>query len=95
MSGPSDPGRAGAGAWPRAGCAAEGSGILGVDTHPANRITTKGRSLLTQPRSAVAQAIGMSGYRTRARTAQPQIAFSNWLWTVAQSTSLRPDGEQS
>ena len=52
-------------------------------------VGTKGRSLLTQPMSAVAHAIGMSGYRTSARTAQPQVAFSNWLWTVAQSTPSR------
>ena len=52
-------------------------------------VGTKGRSLLTQPSSAVAQAIGMSGYRMKARTAQPQVAFSNWLWTVAQSTPSR------
>ena len=50
-------------------------------------VGTNGRSLLTQPMSAVPHAIGMSGQSTNASTTQPQSAFSNSFWTVAQSTS--------
>ena len=54
-----------------------------------SQVGTNGRSLLTQPISAVAQAIGISGYSTNASNAHAQIAFSNSSCTDAQSTSWR------
>ena len=52
-------------------------------------VGTNGRSMATQPRSAVAHAIGISGQRISARTAQPQVACSNSCWTECQSMPSR------
>ena len=53
-------------------------------------VGTDGRSLLTQPMSALAHAIGTSGYSTAARSTQPQVASSNSPFTVSQSMPARP-----
>ncbi len=48
-------------------------------------VGTNGRSLFTQPMSAVAHELGTSGYMARARSAHAQVAFSNSPFTDAQS----------